>query len=65
MEHTTSSFWFNTSQRNLTVPRVGSLPDGVCSSTVECRRNASPGRTGLSQRNSSSPGDPMQEVSSR
>jgi hypothetical protein len=58
-------FWLSTFHWNFAVPRVGSFSDEACSSTAERSRSASPGLTGLHQRNLSSPGDPMQEDSSR
>ena len=55
---TTSPFWLRTSKRNLMAPRSGLLREGVMEITSTRTESSSPGRTGSTQRSSSSPGEP-------
>src|SRR5215204_3157009 len=59
MVMTVSPRWFSTSEKRWTVPRLGSRVEGAVSRTVTRAVKVSPGRTGLSQRSSSTPGEPM------
>src|SRR5919205_855092 len=52
---TTSPFWFSISPRVTRVPRSGLLREGRASRTVKRAVSVSPGRTGTSQRTSSTP----------
>jgi hypothetical protein len=62
---TSSPCWLYTSERERTVPMSGRLVEARVSSTVDLRRRVSPGRTGFTQRTSSTPGDPRLAASSR
>ncbi len=55
---TGSAFWFRTSKRIFTRPMSGRERLSFVSSTVWRVESLSPGRTGLIQRSSSSPGAP-------
>ena len=46
------------------MPRSGFEVDGRCSTTCTVARSVSPGRTGRSQRSSSTPGDPRLHATS-
>jgi hypothetical protein len=48
----------------VTVPRLGLFEDGFTDAMVTRPRSTSPGRTGLSQRSSSTPADPRLAASS-
>src|SRR3972149_7205993 len=54
---TPSSAWLKTSMNDVTAPRSGFDREGVALSTVTRTDSVSPGRTGLSQRSSSTPGE--------
>ncbi len=54
---TTSPAWLNTSINEVTTPRSDLDFDGVAFRTVTRTDSRSPGRTGLTQRNSSMPGE--------
>src|SRR5258705_13110300 len=54
----TSRFWLRTSIKVRTMPRSGRDSERRASKTVARTESSSPGKTGLSQRNSSPPGDP-------
>src|SRR5262245_21860671 len=56
-ERTSSSRWFRSSTRLLTNP-IGFVRDGHVSSTSAEPLSVSPGRTGLSHRPASTPGEP-------
>src|SRR5690606_32398655 len=56
---TTSPFWLRISYRVVTIPRSGFDCDGRTSRTSPFRCSTSSGRTGLTQRSWSTPGEPM------
>ena len=64
MVSTGSERWLSAVQCSRMIPRSGFDPDGRCSTTWTVARSVSPGRTGLSQRSSSTPGDPRLHAAS-
>jgi hypothetical protein len=64
MASTTSPCWLSASTRRRTKP-MGLLREGQVSSTSVRPLRVSPGRTGLSQRQESRPGEPVAAASSR
>ena len=64
MVRTGSPRWFSAVQCRRTIPRSGFDVDGRCSCTVTVARSVSPGRTGRSQRSSSTPGEPRLHAAS-
>src|SRR6185369_7246071 len=64
MARTVSPFWLTISDRLRTKP-IGVVRDGQASRISRLRVSVSPGRTGLSQRQESMPGDPAPAACSR
>lgn len=64
MVSTGSPRWFSAVQCRRTMPRSGFEVDGRCSTTCTVARSVSPGRTGRSQRSSSTPGEPRLHAAS-
>ena len=62
---TMTSSWLKTLTSDRKEPMSGLLRDGVTSTMVNRARKVSPGRTGFSQRISSEPGEPSDDVSFR
>ena len=62
---TTSPSWFRVSRNEFTMPRSGLELDRRVSSTVTRTVSRSPGRTGLFQRSSSTPGEPRLATAER
>jgi len=57
MLSTTSALWLRTSMNEVTTPRSGLDLDGTASWMLTRTDRVSPGRTGRTQRNSSTPGE--------